>query len=98
MKSWKWEHIADLVKSLSVNEKRYFALMQKEDAKGQHYMKLFDAINKQLSVKQINDKFSGTKINLSYEPMNPCWLQMIRIGQSEGCQNQLLNLKKNNAK
>ena len=67
MKSWKWEHIADLVKSLSVNEKRYFALMQKEDAKGQHYMKLFDAINKQLSVKQINDKFSGTKINLSYE-------------------------------
>ena len=67
MKSWKWEHVAGLVKSLSINEKRYFALMQKEEAKSQHYVKLFDAINKQYSVKQINDKFSATKINLSYE-------------------------------
>ena len=41
--------------------------MQKEDAKNQHYMKLFDAINRQLSIKEIQDRFSGTKINLSYE-------------------------------
>ena len=67
MKSWKWEHLSDLVKSLSVNEKRYFALMQKEDSKSKNYIKLFDAVNQQVETKKIIAKFSGTKMNVSYE-------------------------------
>ncbi|HOY42738.1 MAG TPA: hypothetical protein PLX60_12790, partial [Chitinophagales bacterium] len=67
MKSWKWEHLSELVKSLSVNEKRYFALMQKEDAKGKNYLKLFEAVNNQIETKKIIEKFSGTKMNVSYE-------------------------------
>ena len=48
MKSWKWEHLSELVSSLSVNEKRYFALMQKDDSKSKNYLKLFDAVNQQV--------------------------------------------------
>ncbi len=67
MKSWKWEHLSELVKSLSVNEKRYFALMQKKDSKSKNYIKLFDAVNQQVESKKIIAKFSGTKMNVSYE-------------------------------
>ncbi|MFN8295613.1 MAG: hypothetical protein U0T69_05425 [Chitinophagales bacterium] len=67
MKSWKWEHINDLVQSLSVNEKRYFSLMQKMNEKDKNYLRLFEAINQQLNSKQIAEKFSDTKINISYE-------------------------------
>lgn len=67
MKSWKWEHINELVHSLSVNEKRYFSLMQKINSKEKNYLRLFEAINQQLNSKQIAEKFSDTKINISYE-------------------------------
>ncbi|HRH56085.1 MAG TPA: hypothetical protein PLS10_00450 [Chitinophagales bacterium] len=67
MKSWKWEHINELVQSLSVNEKRYFSLMQKMNSKEKNYLRLFEAINQQLSQKQITEKFAETKINISYE-------------------------------
>jgi hypothetical protein len=67
MKSWKWEHLSELVKSLSVNEKRYFSLMQKEETKSKNYVKLFDAVNQQVDTKKIIAKFSGTKMNVSYE-------------------------------
>lgn len=67
MKTWKWSHIHELVQSLTPNEKRYFSMMQKMNGKEKNYLRLFEAINQQLSYHQIAEKFADTKVNVSYE-------------------------------
>lgn len=66
MKSWKLEYLKGLVDSLSVNEKRYFKLMT-DESKSKNYLKIFDALAKNASERELKGSLLDSKINLSYE-------------------------------
>ncbi len=69
MKPIKTNHLSELVRSLSTNEKRYFKLFTANSSGDKNYQKLFRAIEHEgiVDKKELKERMSHTTMNVSYE-------------------------------